>query len=452
MGKSSATFLIDRHHWQLLQPELPDPMQTIGPWTLSEADEAADQMSELVANVEPKTRRAALLLDSSLCLAASFQMDSIKQARKREALLYKLEEEIPFAAEDVIADFVRQGTRVFAVAVARRQIVPLLDAMSEKGQQIELIAPIASLAWMQHLSGRNHFAQEAVAWFNKSDKGELTIFESGQPVFWASLPSANGSLSQQVAYNRLRSSENLSLVVYCPNVDSEPKFEYPLAGTKLELRQCDNEREPLNSSAIEALAGVRSGHCAPLIDLSRGLAGIAAGRSPLAGDYGILQVAVMFMLVALLFSNFLLSRKYNGEVDRLIVAQEDLFCTVFPEARLPRGVMSSLQGEHTKLSGARGETDHVVRDESVLPIVHSLLKALPDGMRFRLVDIKVEARELDLSGEVRDFGDADKIAASLRGVGFEVKPPTTRRLPEASVGFRLQATFPPSDAEVTKSE
>lgn len=451
MNNSPATLIVDRSHWRLVMGSKDRVLVDEGHWTLAEASLAAERIAELVLEHAQKTRRVAILLDGSLCMTARFRMESARQARKREAMLYKIEEQIPVAAEDLIADFSRQGSQIYAIAVERSQLVPLVDALRDQNLGIELISPVASLAWEHHFARGKHPGREAVAWLDPELGGDLVVFDSGQPTNWAGLPSANGKLRQQLLYERIRSPGELPLVVYAPNNTLETNPPAAVPGTHVDLRT--KEAEPLRDHALDTLSAVRDGRTTPTFDLMRGLNLAAAGRSPLAIDLRLLQLAALLLLAAVLVVNVIASHRYDDAVDRLVVAQEDVFRDVFPEARLPRGVRARLESELGKLAGARGGTENAVSDQSVLPLLLRLLRAMPEEMRFRLLDIKIEDQRLDLTGEVRDFGDADKIAASLRREGFQVKPPTTQRLPEQGVSFRLRAEYaPPTTSETTTDE
>ena len=58
-----------------------------------------------------------LAIPSAQCLAAGVPIDRPAQLRQRQTLLYQLEQCLPLAAEDVVADFINRGQEVLGVAV-----------------------------------------------------------------------------------------------------------------------------------------------------------------------------------------------------------------------------------------------------------------------------------------------------------------------------------------------
>jgi hypothetical protein len=119
--------------------------------------------------------------------------------------------------------------------------------------------------------------------------------------------------------------------------------------------------------------------------------------------------------------------------------QASVFREVFPGQAVPVGVRLRLEGERQKLGAMATATTESPPDRSALIVLRGLLAALPKDFRCRTHELRVDRERLSFDAEVRTHGDAEIIAAGLRGQGFEVEPPRTEQLANAVVGVRIQA-------------
>ena len=85
-----------------------------------------------------------LALPSSQCLAAGVPIDSPAQLRQRQTLLYQLEQCLPLAAEDVVADFITHGQEVLGVAVETSLQQAVVGVLEDRGVNVQSISPLAS--------------------------------------------------------------------------------------------------------------------------------------------------------------------------------------------------------------------------------------------------------------------------------------------------------------------
>ena len=406
-----------------------------GSWSPTDSSSLVEQITEHIKDTASRVRKISVLLDASLCVSALYKMDSAGQARKREAVLYRIEEHLPLATEDIVADFVRRGSEVFAVAVASNALEPVLKELQQRRLVIELVTPLAVLAWQRHFNANSVAGPSAAAWINHDNAGQLVLFEGRLPTRWVKFGSVS-ELCRQLAFERLFSPGPLPLSIYCP---PGHQIELNAISSLAQASFHTGEDMTLPSFAIGMLDAIRSGRSEPMLDFSQRMAGTARkGRGRFSFEVTLLQVGALLFLASMLLSNLIVTSKYRAAVDKVISAQEDVWRESFPDSRLPRGIGPRLQSELAKMSGVRGTLENSVPDQSVLPPVVSVVQSIPKDMRFRLLDLRIEDQKLDLTGEVRDFADADQIATEIRRVGFMVMAPTTRRLAEQGVGLRLQ--------------
>src|SRR4051812_46687104 len=95
-----------------------------------------------------------LAIESSMCLCAPVRTEGLPTKHRRRAMTYRLEEKLPIAAEDVVADFIEGGPAADAEAlgtcVRRTALAPMVEALEESGVAVAAICP-ASLLALQHL-------------------------------------------------------------------------------------------------------------------------------------------------------------------------------------------------------------------------------------------------------------------------------------------------------------
>src|SRR5690606_28196638 len=106
MPSTTATIFLDKTTWRLCVGDDSQESVADGRWSPKEVAGVAEKVAEVLENMPRRVQRSvALLLGSDLCLTAHFDIDSPRQFRKRDAMLYQLEEWLPCAAEDLVADY-----------------------------------------------------------------------------------------------------------------------------------------------------------------------------------------------------------------------------------------------------------------------------------------------------------------------------------------------------------
>ena len=135
------------------------------------------------------------------------------------------------------------------------------------------------------------------------------------------------------------------------------------------------------------------------------------------------------------------THRYEQTAEAYIVAQEDVFHEVLPGRRLPRGILRVLESELAQASGLTGQASDLPEYPSMLVVVREMLSALPQGLRFRINEIRMDHDRVNIDGEVRTHADGDALAAALRRQGFQVAAPRTQQLPGQGVSIRLTAQY-----------
>lgn len=438
--KTAANLFLDRTTWDLtLQTSKEVVDVDNGHWDSDRLDVVAQRIAESLDEADARVHHVTILLGASLCLPACFTCESQRQARSAEALGYRLEEAIPLAAEDVLADFQRDGLSVFAVATRRAPMEAWVLALGERGLTIDFVTPEASLAWEYHL-GIAKGKQHSAAMWQTNHETQLIEFQDRRPIAWQVLSNEPTELRQHLKVQRLgNQTDDQPILLYQPSKTSD--------ASGLGVVDVDHstihviEGPTLRESATKRLSEIRAGRQRVPFDLTP-VTGKQSARGPLRLDLAAFQLAIIVLLGSFVFSAWQQLQRAQSKTDQHVMAQEEVFRELFPESRLPVGVLSRLKSERGKLAGVRGKSEDQVDPISVLPILHRFLSAVPSDMRLRIVSSKIDGEGIDLSGEVREFADADRLAAALRSAGFLVTPPRTSRLPDQGVSFRLEAQLP----------
>lgn len=379
---------------------------------------------------------AVMALESDRCLAASFEAASAKRLRSRTAMLYQIEESLPVAAESIVADIVADKLHVFAVCCERTWLESLIAGLED--QRITTVAVSATplLATLELWRNRNGKATRGIAW-NRGDRIDLITCRNHRPIAWESVEPDREKLYRAWRQHQLASDCGELEVVGKPNAGDDRAPESDVLASP----SGDGALTPAIYASSRVLDEVE--HAA--IDLLRGLPSdrrlrLPGGRRMMAAVA--LQTSLLLLLLSVSAYCWRAADLAFEACDDATAGQADVFRSVFPEKRVPVGVRSRLASELRRIKGVRGEDGAMPQDTPSLVVVKELLAALPDAMRFRLLEIRIEGGRLYLEGQVRRHGDADRIASALRTRGFSVAAPSTQQLQNKGVDFRLTAEQP----------
>ena len=165
-----------------------------------QAKQIADSLKENGCGGDP----VLLALPSKMCLASAISLDGLNP-RDRKAMLFRLEEQLPIAAEDFVADFIVADGRALGVAVLTRPLKSLIDSLARAGVSIANIVPGALLATMgQRASAR-------VALIREENLVNIIELHNGSPRQWALVDSDAKSLRRASAMMGLEAISDVAL-------------------------------------------------------------------------------------------------------------------------------------------------------------------------------------------------------------------------------------------------
>lgn len=401
-----------------------------------------------------------LALPSHWCLCAPVDTARLPAKQRHRALTYRLEEKLPFAAEDVVADFVdgpavdgedRQNA-VLGVCVQKRPLATLVDALESNGIAIGAICPAALLA-LQHLAespGSSELVDgaHAIVWQSANgDQLELFIRRAGRLCGWYILPNEPKDLLLHLTVtlcDRERGDEARHPIVAIqlgPDATS-------LLGRQPALSVVESEAPSPAVAATSMASAVIAGRSAPWVDLRRE---DLAQRDPLRQVRRPVRFALVAAALCLLCAGggmLWRATRYDRAARRDLDAEEAMFRQVFPGGALPLDVRSRLASEERSLRGSNGDAASAPPSQATeLLTLRELMIHLPaDGdLRYRLLEIRLDEERFTLEGQAPRHGDADSIATALRqGGAFTVEPPRTEQMASTAAASAAASDSAPS--------
>jgi hypothetical protein len=375
---------------------------------------------------------ALLLLASTQCLCATIPTAGLPARNRGQAMLYRFEERLPVAAEDIAADFIVAGDSALAVGVERRILDPLREAMRSAGVRYGGVCPASLLALQEWIEAQDvgGAGDRWFCWAADSGRVELVGLSRRTPVAWYVTSDEPADVAMHVRGASGVATQELSACGLSPEFLERLRS----AGLSVETGESTDARRSATDGAKAVLAKRRL----PWINLVDDGGGRAHGGSGFAaaGTAGrIALVAVVVFAACLVAALFVRASRYERLAGRYESEQREAFQRLFPDAAVPADVRSRLASE---ARGAGGDDGASRTEANGLLVLRDVLTFLPSDMRFRVTEIRLDGHAFTLVGDVPTHGDAEALAAALRRRdGFEVQPPRTEQQGGASVGFTI---------------
>lgn len=407
----------------------------------NDPDAAAAAMQEAGYGGEP----VLLAVPSEGCLCAAVVLTSRRLVRNRQALAYALEEQLPLAAEEMVCDFVTQGTTALGVAVEPATLKPIVRSLETAGVAVTTVTPSALLI-LDQLRRRDCLPADGLVVLIRQDHCDCFVTAGQKPQQWRYLSVDPVSLRREVAVHLMAGdpARESPLPVTIAAVDRR-------AVEALERLEPDIQVQYVELAEDETLLSAASGVLVqaerPWIELRRDEIGTYDPYVLVGGSLRFLTAACLLAVLSLTAVTWIHAGRYESAVQAFNAERGAIFQRLFPEARVPVGIRSRLESEREKLLGLRSDNLEAPELESATPMLLRTLDAMPRDLRFRLLEMQFENATGYLEGEARRHGDADVIAASLRAQGLSVEPPRTERLSNEGVAFSLAIGFDTPDGQ-----
>ncbi len=439
MTRSTHNLQVPHHDgesWQWFYSEEGQPQtSSLGNWPIDHVQADAAELANTVRGKGYHKQPITLMIPSSWCLSAVVDKAGLSRRDRPNGLRYRFEEHVPLAAEELTTDFIESKNTALGVAVESQRVSTLLDAMESQGLVIDAVIPESWPRLAQALSNIPAApASTHLLVVQHNGQMDLLWTRCQQPVAWLHEPTSAESLRLHLDRTRIAHHETPKVLAWVEDMELRSVIS---AATQ------SNPATFLNPGTnTEALA------TASPVNLRRDA---LAPDDPYRAIRGALRFAGLGLaaaLTALTLIGLTHIQTFNTQAQSQRDQQATVFREVFPGQRVPIGIQSRLQSEWSRLQGVHGNpSESAVRPaQRALPIMAALLERLPNDLRYRVNETRIEDKRLILQGEARSIQDADQIAAALRlHRGFHVDAPRTERLTEVE-GVRFTITAEPVEA------
>lgn len=390
-------------------------------------------------------RGVGLALPSSWCLSARVSTDGLPPKNRRQALTFRLEEKLPVSAEEVAADFVEpegEGGDALGVCAQTQTVAPYVEALEAAGVPVDSISPAALLA----AQNQSPTDCDVLLW-GAANEVELFAFRDARPVAWHVLPAEERDLAMHVGIETRGRPQPVRLRA----IGLAPDALRPVSALPGVQPVGADESRSLHEAAARAAASVLAGQSAPWVELRRGALSAGDGSRHLHRPLVALVASAALLLAAMSAAMLVRAARYEAAAREREELQRQVFQRAFPGRPVPVDVRSRMLSERQALRAQNGEMgDDGIGTTAGLPpaqasaglaSLRDLLAAFPRGLRFRVVELRLDEGKLLIEGQARSHGDADAIATALRKGGeFAVEPPRTEQLTGISKGVAFTIT------------
>jgi hypothetical protein len=391
-----------------------------------------------------------LALASTACLVATIATAGLPRRGRRQAMLYRLEEQMPVAAEELLADFILHDGSALGVSALAANLTPIIEALRGQGIDVAAVCPTAILA-LQSLR-RQQEAEDAsadeVILLQDGLRIDLFTCSDSAVVAWSSIPAHFRDLS--LALSAQLAARTPAIRITAVNLDPSLSRELSEQGDFIVTHRTTMD---VGEAALSSAARALSGEETPPVDLRAGEDGgyaVRHLRSPL-----IAAISSAALLCAVLIASLLWrAARYGSMASEAEHHKTEIFQELFPHETVPAGIESRLLAVRRQLGQVEsGSAPSTADGPDAFLALRDILQNLPADVRYRITDLEIDDGRLSLQGQVRTLADADAIARALRRIpGFSIDAPQIPELGENLVRFVIVGTIQkPQDSAGRKS-
>jgi hypothetical protein len=392
-----------------------------------------------------------LAVPSAWCLAASIHTGDLPKS-DRKAMLYRLEEKLPLAAESIIADFVSRDDIAHAAAdstslgvcVKQQMVEPLVEALEAAGIAVQSITPAVLLA-TQALASDESTLLLCGDDSRSAAQVDIISLESARPTSWALVPPSLADVKLQLDLLTMSAKSSPRIEA----VDVDPVLVSSLVETTSQLVSV---REEGISNAVAQMGGeIAAGRQRPWVDFRRGPLAI---RDPLRQHrkaLNALLAAMAALLLACTVGMLIRAERYRRSEQSSQNQMIDAFRAQFPGWTIPPNVKAVVESEHRKTATTAAGAVPAEARASALQTLHDVLSKLPTEGRYAIDHMTFEDASFELQGRLRSYEQVDAIASAARQAGLDVPPPQARKVSEGLWSFTLRGARPGKAAAVAKN-
>jgi type II secretory pathway component PulL len=397
----------------------------------ADVESSTEQVAESLRQMGYRGEGIVLAVPSTWCMTATINVAQIP-ARDYKAMTYRLEEQLPLAAEAVVADFIVRDGRALAVCARAESLRATIAALEAQGIAVQSAAPAMMLA-AQELARDGKGEQVLV--LGEASHINLIAIRDGVATSWA-----------------LVSPDPRDVALHLDVISLE--FQGLLA-----LRACDvgpdvlralvergNVRElppgTVEQAARRQARNVLGGRSAAWGELRRGQ---LAGADPFRSYRKALNAALAAVAVLLLAcSGAMLWRahQYDSRTRANEAALATEFRRAFPGWAVPTNVKTVIESERRKALALAQDGAGGRQNSSAVRTLHDVLSQLPGDEPWSIQRMSFDDASFQIEGKLRAYEALDRFAAAVRRAGMSVTTPESRKGADGFWSFTLRGSQP----------
>ncbi len=396
--------------------------------------QTAQSIRQALDQKEYRGEAILLAVPTAWCLSARVPTQDTPRKDRHRTLTYRLEEQLPLPAEQIVADFHDiDNLSALGVCTILERVQPWIEALEARGVAIHLVCPEAWLT-MQDLLKNDPQCDGLV--LKDANYFDLFYLENEKPIQWLRSACDTNELRWHLQTRQIESGQSLRLLV-CGSFQAHVDALRAIEGLEIEVVENTDRSE----SACRSADRILSGHAEPMINFRREQLAVIDPLRHIRKPLRAAMVAGLVLLVgAIVFFNLRVVH-YQQLAESNENEQTQVFRQALPKVRLAHlSPRSRMKSEFNRLQGIRGDSDAVPEQPSALITLQQVLRGLPQKLRYRILEMRIEPERLLLEGQARSHSDTDTIATALRNqLPMKIEPPQTQRLKEEGVGFIITA-------------
>lgn len=402
----------------------------------------AESVARRLAEEKNEDEATLLAVPSSWCLCAVIGTSGLGRGGRRRAMGFRLEENLPIAAEDVVADYVEVGgDEALGVCAPVAKLKEVIDALTAAGVRVQHICPTALLAAAEAVGSDTTIhgvvLRSQQAHGGGAESVDVVEWHAGRPARWWWMADDGRALREQMAAWREEHGASPHVaVIGCDEATCRD------LGIRESYAKGAIHEVGVEEAAARQAAKVLDGSATAWIDLRRERLAARDGGRAHASSMRWMAGAVMIALVLVSVAAWWRGGQYAELAEQSRDEQVRYFKAVLPGQRVPGSIRSRMQSERQRLAALGGESEGAgpMAEESALIQLHRILRSLPAGVPYRVLDMSIEPERVRLDGQSRSHVEAERLASELRQSGaYEVDPPRTQALREGGVSFVFTA-------------
>lgn len=398
--------------------------------------ELARQVSLALQTLGHRGQPVAIGLTGRYFLTAPLAAARNGQAIDRQILEYDLEEQLPLAAEEVVADFVVGKSHSFGVALPRSSWVERITALRQ--EQVSILSVAPTLLWAsQHLCDSLPRGERPshLIW-NHDGTLDAIEFCDGTLAGWTTIPAMPYALSQYLSVSLLQRPGPIRIgAVGLTEPVRQEMQAFP------DIAWWEVHDVTLESAAATQAALVMLGRATPWIELSRPELGSIGMWRAVRPHLALVVAALVTLVAAILGVLHSRAMAYANAADANEQRQQEVFQRVFAGQSVPLGIRSRLASEVARLEGLRGHNGSLPRRDTADQLLERFLAAVPQGVRWRILELRIEQGRIQIEGEIGSHGEAERITVALKKCGLSPSLPRTQQLADRRVALSLTANL-----------